>query len=484
MKRSDASHRMEIIKYIDTMKIGVFISELLYKHDEVILPGLGRFFTKYVPAKFIPEEGKVLAPSKTIAFDSMRKEGNTPLIGFLAGKHDMEVGQVSAYLEHFVGELAHLVESGKKVELERVGVFSKDASGSLVFEPDRSVNYLNIPTGEVPEPPRREGATDVFAVWPPAVSAEPGVTETGVPEPEKTEPVAVDEPEEGSSPDSQEEPWGVEPVEAEPAADEPEEGSSPDSQEKPWWVVPEKTGPAGDEPEDVSPPATREEPWWAEPEKAEPAAEQAESYPEEKPVTGFKPVEPMPAKEQTAYVPAETVMEKERKPELPKALKWLAFTIVPLLIILIILALNFNYVLGLFKRERAQPAPAAIEQRDPVAVQEADAVVPAEEDVAAAAPAPAAAAPAPAAPAVQPPAPVPGQTMYFIVVGSFPDEASAESLAQSLRDRGAAMASVFMRTPNNYHRVCYGYYNSLDEAERVLAGVKADINPDAWILHR
>lgn len=368
------------------MKIGKYISELLYDHDAVVLPGFGEFFTKYTPARFIPEEGKVESPKKTIAFNPDKTEGDDPLVSYLCEKQGLDSEQVKSYLANFVSEIKQIIDSGKKVELELVGLFSKDEAGGLFFEPDETVNYLNIPTEEVPEPPKK------------------------TPEP------AVDMP-----------------AGRMPVASHEREASGPEKTEPPI---------------------------------------------------------------QTEHKDREVIiMEKEKKPELPTALKWIAFTVIPILIILIILAINYEFFFGLFKGERTrttdveQVAPDAAP--DQIGITEAGDPLAEGNDVTAAdtteaqpgvvAPA---VTPTDAARAEQPVTPGRDQTIYYIVVGSFPDQEKAERLASTLRDQGATMANVFMTTGFNYHRVSYGHYTSLSEAERVLEHVKENVNAEAWILHR
>lgn len=377
------------------MKIGVYISELLYEHDSVVLPGFGEFYTKYTPAKFIPEAGKVESPSKTISFNPDKPEGDTHLVNHLSEEQHMEASQVNEYLLNFSNEIKQLLDSGKKVELERVGLFSKDESGGILFEPDTSINYLNIPTGEVPEPPKKESVSI---------------------------PVVAMAPDSGHLAES----------------------------------TPATTN-------QTIPPSTNEQ------------------------------------KEREDHH-----MEKEKKAELPRALKWVAFTVIPLLIIIIILAINYDFFFG--KRSDQAGTGQAIETGSLSSDELTDTTYTATDGDAAgsqaaseagpgasASPSGSTAAPAVSSqtagsgtpvPAQEPPQRTSGQTIYYIVVGSFPDEEKAEKLAQDLRNQGAPLASVFMETGFNFHRVCYGYYYDLAEAERVLPTVKENVSPEAYILHR
>lgn len=354
------------------MKIGIYISDLLYDHESVVLPGFGEFYTLYTPARFIPEERKVVSPSKRIAFNPDRIEGDTLLVDQLSEKQNMDKEKVRQYLSDFVSEVNQLLSEGKKVELERVGMFGPGEGGDIVFTPDLSVNYLHVPAVEVSEPPKKEPPPVSPEVTPPPVSQ---ISDEGV---------------------------GV---------------------------------------QSTTPP---------------PVIEKVKTPTEEKP-------EP-------------TMTSQNNRQKLPPALRWIAFTVIPLLIIIIVLALNYQYFFGNRQQARtSDPAPGTV-----IAPQPTEPVPASPEPEAEPLPPPQA---EPAA-AREPAAPEPGRRVYYIVVGSFPDRAKADRLVETLRNQGASNASVFMRTGFDYHRVSYGYYYDLAEAEAILPGVKENVASDAWILHR
>lgn len=366
------------------MKIGIYISELLFEHEEVILPGLGAFYTKYNPARFVPEIQKVESPSKTVAFNPDKQEGASPLVEHLAKKETMDAGQVKKYLSDFVAEAWQVLESGKKFELEKLGVFSLGPDKNLVFEPDTSVNYLSDAVGMSP-----------------------------VKQPEKSA----------------------------------------------------KTGKEG-----------------------EPAA-----VPAAAPLMAPREKEHLPKPEE----------DRHEKTALPPALKWVAYTVVPLLVIIIILALNFNFFFGengLFKSSKpdtearitepaAEPSPETAAATTPEGggsqtAQEDETAQESETGMQQSPDTETSLTTQAADPATQPPQPESGRPVYFIVVGSFPDEAVAEELALRLREEGAPLASVFMETGFGYHRVAYGYYYNLQEAEALLDSVRENVTGEAYILHR
>lgn len=362
------------------MKVGYHISELLFEHESVILPGLGEFFTQYVPAKFVPEKQRVESPYKVIAFNPEKKEGDTALISHIANRENMGIEEAKAFLREFAEEIRQTLASGKQLKLVRIGVFSQGEKGDILFEPDRSVNYLEETTG----------------------------MEESIAAPEEV------------------------------------------SKEEPAVTV--------------IPPVSPEEP------EKDPAA-----------------VAPLPETEEAAHLPltmeAETTEEEPLPPPpppppavsgTPRALKWIAFTVVPLLVIIIILALNFDYFFG--RKKAAEPvAPAPVEETATAPLSDVAEETP---------PSPAEEVEEPFDPSVPPPAPEAGRQVYHIIVGSFPDQEKAQEVALKLRSEEAPLAGVFMNTRQGFYRVSYGYYYDLKEAEEMLKSVQAEINSEAWLLHR
>lgn len=139
------------------IKLGKHISELLYSHDSVIVPGFGIFSTKYVPARFIPEEKIVESPRKIVDFRPEPKQGDTPLIAYMAKKEGKDHGEVLQSITNTIKDVEHALEAGNKVEFERIGTFFRDPDGSLQFEASRQVNYLEEDTGvkTVETPPQK-----------------------------------------------------------------------------------------------------------------------------------------------------------------------------------------------------------------------------------------------------------------------------------------------------------------------------------------
>jgi cell division protein FtsN len=123
-------------------KIDNHISELLFEHDCVIVPDLGGFLASYSPAYIHPAQHTFSPPSKKIAFNIFLKQNDGLLTSHVSQAESITYNEalknISGYVENCNQELI----SGKKFNIDKVGVLYFDVEKNLQFEPDNSVNYL------------------------------------------------------------------------------------------------------------------------------------------------------------------------------------------------------------------------------------------------------------------------------------------------------------------------------------------------------
>ena len=377
------------------MRIGKYISNLLYKHETVLLPGFGTFTTRYIPAKFIPEKQIVEAPTKLADFTSTPDQGDTPLTKYIAENEGMTEDEVLSMYENLTSDIKRSLKAGKKVAFEDVGTFHLDADNNLQFEPDRDINYL-------------EEATGVDAV------ATPGPTHPITP---------------GDSHRSED------PVEPSGESD--------------------KTPPPPQEPEQTTPTEN------------------------DTPTTATEDKTPTTATEDRPQTTEPMKEEDKKTTTLPPALKWLAYVMIPLLVIVIIVLLNYSYFFdkddGLFRSpgephvEMTTDDPTETEIRE--TPQEEDRIDEPEE-------------PVDVEPDIETTVTDPDATTYYLLVGSFRSETRAQELAEELQRQGADMAEVMMKTPSDYYRVSYGHYHDMSEAQTQMEQLPEELQDVAWILHR
>lgn len=117
------------------------ISDLLFLRDTVVVPGLGAFVKKPVSAKINPVANHFAMPTSSIGFDPNLREDNDLIVNYLSERNDIPKEEAKKMLAVFVSDSFNLLKSGKKLELNGIGVLYYDWADDLIFEQAPAVNY-------------------------------------------------------------------------------------------------------------------------------------------------------------------------------------------------------------------------------------------------------------------------------------------------------------------------------------------------------
>lgn len=124
------------------MKIEQYISELLYKYDCVIVPGLGGFVANYKSATIQPIQNTFSPPSKSISFNKNLSNNDGLLANFIAQQESFSFDVASKKIEDYVVKINRNLKLKKNISLVGVGTLFLDSENRLQFEPANSANYL------------------------------------------------------------------------------------------------------------------------------------------------------------------------------------------------------------------------------------------------------------------------------------------------------------------------------------------------------
>ena len=119
-----------------------YISDLLYRHDCVIVPYLGGFITNYKSAQIHPVSHTLRPPSKSISFNVQLQNNDGLLANYISDCEGITFASAQVKIEQFVKALQNDLEHKSQAKIAKVGVLSRDLNGLISFEPDNSVNYL------------------------------------------------------------------------------------------------------------------------------------------------------------------------------------------------------------------------------------------------------------------------------------------------------------------------------------------------------
>lgn len=124
------------------MNIEKHISDLLYTHDCVIIPGFGGIIGNYAPAYVHPVKHVFYAPYKQLVFNKNLYLNDGVLANYIAREEGITYIAALDNLHRYAGELKTKIEKGQKAEIKSVGSFQLDAEKNIQFTPDKTINYL------------------------------------------------------------------------------------------------------------------------------------------------------------------------------------------------------------------------------------------------------------------------------------------------------------------------------------------------------
>lgn len=139
-----------------------YITDLLYDHDCVIIPGFGGFVSSYASATINRDKNHFKPPFKKILFNCRLKSNDGILANYIAQQESISYTNAMNLIRRFVDKSNKEMDADKKIRFRGIGLLYKDENGNLQFEQDASVNYLSNAFGlsafNSPTIYRKEGA--------------------------------------------------------------------------------------------------------------------------------------------------------------------------------------------------------------------------------------------------------------------------------------------------------------------------------------
>ena len=124
------------------MRIEVFIAELLFEHDCVIVPNFGGLVATYRPARLNKSAHRIMPPSKHVGFNRNLLHNDGLLTHHVATKLGMAYAEAQQHITDLVLGYQRQLASNGRIHWEKIGVFFHDNSGVLQFIPEEQENFL------------------------------------------------------------------------------------------------------------------------------------------------------------------------------------------------------------------------------------------------------------------------------------------------------------------------------------------------------
>ena len=122
--------------------IANYIGELLLRQDHLIVPELGGFVARRIPAKFSDDGKKMFPPYKQLLFHRHLNLSDGILERYVAHRTNTDLNAAIQLINSSVTHWNEQLKSGQRVEIETIGFLYLDKENKIRFEQDRIHNLL------------------------------------------------------------------------------------------------------------------------------------------------------------------------------------------------------------------------------------------------------------------------------------------------------------------------------------------------------
>jgi nucleoid DNA-binding protein len=123
------------------VELAIYIKNLLYNHDKVIVSGFGALKTVYKPAEINSSQHTIHPPSKTLEFDGSKVPSDGLLEKYIASQQGITQKNAEELISNQIQAETQKLDSGETLFWEGIGYFSKE-NDAIRFEPEPEANFL------------------------------------------------------------------------------------------------------------------------------------------------------------------------------------------------------------------------------------------------------------------------------------------------------------------------------------------------------
>ncbi|TMM58896.1 SPOR domain-containing protein [Maribacter algarum] len=124
-----------------------YISELLYRYNCVMVPGLGAFLTQMKSAVIHKTTNAFYPPSKAISFNEQVVTNDGLLVSYMAEAEKTSYEEMLTKVTEITSEWKSRLQKGEKLLLDNIGELKLNDSGKIQFQPHYNINYLTSSFG-------------------------------------------------------------------------------------------------------------------------------------------------------------------------------------------------------------------------------------------------------------------------------------------------------------------------------------------------
>ncbi len=126
------------------------VSELLFKHNCVIIPEFGGFIANYKPSGFEESRNLISPSSKKVAFNQSLSQNDGLLVNYWAQSQSKSYQDALKDVELFSSFLMEKIRLNKSFDFKSIGTFYLNAENKIIFVPYQGLNFLESSFGLFP----------------------------------------------------------------------------------------------------------------------------------------------------------------------------------------------------------------------------------------------------------------------------------------------------------------------------------------------
>lgn len=123
------------------VKVDKYVRQLLFEHDCVIIPDFGGLLTHNVGVYYDKVNGSFVPSSKRLAFNEILRIDDGLLTHQISRQENIQRDQAIIAVRQYVEGLRAGLAANHSISIDRIGNFSSNKEGKLVFEPDSAQNF-------------------------------------------------------------------------------------------------------------------------------------------------------------------------------------------------------------------------------------------------------------------------------------------------------------------------------------------------------
>jgi len=127
---------------MQNFKINIYISDLLYKYDCVVVPDFGGFVANYASARIHAIQHQFTPPSKEVSFNKNLKNNDGLLSNHIALRKEISYEDANQLIQSFVNQSIQGLQRGDKIHIEKVGTLFLDPERNIQFVAEDRNDYL------------------------------------------------------------------------------------------------------------------------------------------------------------------------------------------------------------------------------------------------------------------------------------------------------------------------------------------------------